>query len=671
MLPTQLRGMVTDTLGARLADRDAARFVGRSRELGRLESLLDPDPAASIVLLHGPGGVGKSALMREFARRARARGWTPLAVDARDLPPLADAVESALAVSFGVARPLVLLDSWERLGALDPWLRGDLLPRLPAQALIVLASRHRPGPAWLDGGWEHLVLDLPLGPMTAADADALLAARGVAEPARRAAALSWGCGSPLALVLAADAGGEAADLTDGPPAVIDNLLPRLLGSQPEGEQRNILAVAALARVTTADLLARVLPETDGGRAFGWLARHPSAEPLRDGVMLHDLVGQVLRADLRRRSPELERDLRRRLVDALYADSVSTGLLRMTLDLQHLVQDPAIRWGFAWDTSGRYWVSAPRPDDMDRIAERGGQAAREWLRDAERYFAQAPELVTVVRDRDGEIAGYGISMTPATAPPFAAGDPVVGPRIRHAARYVPDGAAVICRQAVDLTRQLASPVTALLGVAGIIGSGLANPSAAYLPIPDSDAAAKAFSAACGGRVIAALTVQRSGVRVECHVLDYGPGGLLGFQRAAVYRELGLPPPGMSRPLTLAEVRDALRWYGSPARLTGSPLADGDGTPDVRARRARARIDEAVAHAFGASADDKLLRTVLSRGYLDPAPTHERAAAELNLSRSAYFRQLRAAVARVAGQLGAGPAEPGRYEGGTEAGSARGG
>jgi hypothetical protein len=152
----------------------------------------------------------------------------------------------------------------------------------------------------------------------------------------------------------------------------------------------------------------------------------------------------------------------------------------------------------------------------------------------------------------------------------------------------------------------------------------------------------------------LAVDHGGVRVECHVLDYGPGGLLAFQRAAVYRELGLaapPAPPAPPPVpTLDDVRRALRDYGTPALLAAGPLAPTDGTVNERAQRAQARIDAAVDDAFGSSEEDRRLREVLVRGYLDPAPTHELAAAALNLSRTAYFRRLRLAVERVGAQLG---------------------
>ncbi len=342
----------------------------------------------------------------------------------------------------------------------------------------------------------------------------------------------------------------------------------------------------------------------------------------------------MRADLRRRSPEIERDLRRRLVDALYARSAREGLLRLTLDLQHLVQDPAIRWGFSWDMSGRFHIDSPRAGDFEEIAARGGAVGRAWLEAARRYFEETPGRVTIVRDQDGAIAGYGVAATPANAPSFAADDPVLGPRLRHAAERVPGGAAVVLRQAVDLTRDRPSPVVGLIGMAAVTGSGLANPPRPTCRSSPADPAAMAFSAACGARPVAELLVEEAGVRVECHVLDYGPGGLLAFQRAAVYRELGLRPP------TLEAVREALRNYTSPPRLAASDLAPAAGSPAARAEAVRALIDQAVGEAFGDSPEEELMREVLIRGYIEPAGSQEEAARELNMSRTAYFRRLRA-------------------------------
>ncbi len=87
----------------------------------------------------------------------------------------------------------------------------------------------------------------------------------------------------------------------------------------------------------------------------------------------------------------------------------------------------------------------------------------------------------------------------------------------------------------------------------------------------------------------------------------------------------------------DVRDALRNYHRPAALSRSRLAVG---VDRRARAefVRAIIDEGIAEAFGDSPEQRLLRTVLERGYVDPRAKHERVAADLFLSRSSYFRRL---------------------------------
>ncbi len=155
------------------------------------------------------------------------------------------------------------------------------------------------------------------------------------------------------------------------------------------------------------------------------------------------------------------------------------------------------------------------------------------------------------------------------------------------------------------------------------------------------------AACGARPIDELVVERAGVRVECHNLDYGPGGLLAFQHAAVYRELGLPPPATLP--TLEDVRQALRHLDTPALLARGPLAPANGTLDERAAAVRARIEQAVDEEFGESHEDRQLRTALVLAYLEPAASPEQAAAELDLSRAAYLRRLRAAVARVAAHI----------------------
>jgi len=151
----------------------------------------------------------------------------------------------------------------------------------------------------------------------------------------------------------------------------------------------------------------------------------------------------------------------------------------------------------------------------------------------------------------------------------------------------------------------------------------------------------------------LDIQLGAIRIECHRIDYGPGGLIAALRRVVYRELGLPPPAEPDDLRVdvEAVRDALRSFNVPSKLAQSPLA-GPGTVQERAESVRRRLIEAAEVAFGTSESEQLLRRVLVLGYLHPAQNHARAALDLSMSRASYFRRLKLASERLAEQLSAG-------------------
>jgi hypothetical protein len=279
-----------------------------------------------------------------------------------------------------------------------------------------------------------------------------------------------------------------------------------------------------------------------------------------------------------------------------------------------------------------------------LAERGHGG---WWPLLERFFDEAPARIGIARDQEDRLAGYLVSVTPRNAPSFAADDPLLGPWLAHAHSRSPSGNAVLWHDAVDLA-ECGSGVQAMLGVAGIMQSGLTNPRLAYLPIHPRLPEALEFARVLGARHVPELDLQLAGVQVECHLLDYGPGGLLGAQRDVVYAEVGLGPPHAPT-IDVEFVRQALRDLSVPSRLAASELASGDGLEE-RAESVRALLADATEHAFGETADELLSRRVLIRGYLDPAPSHEVAAKELNLSRAAYFRRLKMAVVRIAAHLG---------------------
>ncbi len=642
------------TLAARMVDRDRDRFVGRSAELRFLERCLDENPPANVVLVHGPSGIGKSTLLRELARRAELRGRETFFVEGRELPPMPDALEAMLAGARVSEQPVVLLDTYERMTALGGYLRRGLLPTLPEHALIVIAGRGAPDANWFAGGWEGVATELELKALDTVDALDLLASRGL-EDERAEMVVEWAEGSPLALALAADTAVADTDwMPDGgapTPEIVRSLIRRLVEAELTGVRLSALGVAAIARVTTVDLLQAVLPDCDAQEEYERLQTLTVTEPLGDGLTLHDLVRRALRADLRHRDQERERELRRRIVDHLY-ERARMGDPLVSIDMAHLIENSAIKWGFGWEGSVDYRIDDVRAGDADQVrALLEARSFDEWWRLVRRFFSEAPERVAIARDRDDQLVGFMVCMSPATAPEFALEDPLVGPWIAHARTDARLGDSVLWHSSVDFTHDRRGRVQAMLGMAGVLRSGIANPRFAYMPINPANPDALTFARALGAEHLAELDLEVGARRIECHRIDYGPGGLVAAQRAVVYAELGLaaPRPIDGEPkLEFEAVREALRNFRVPHELARSPLARGAGA-DERAESVRELLREAAERAFGDNENEKLLRRVLIRGYIEPAPSHEQAAIDLSLSRAAYFRRLRAAAERVAEYL----------------------
>ena len=649
------------TLGQRLASRDRQRFVGRAPELEFFDSLLVDDPPASVVLIHGPGGMGKSTLLREVGRRAESRGRSPRLVDARELAPVPGELEQALDGVDADTLPLVMFDTYERMTAAGTYLRQRLLPSLPERSLVILAGRNPPEPEWFQGGWEQLTVEYELKGMPDEDALRLLQDRGIEDKALALELCAWSEGSPLALTLAADAArsGGSWDPTriEDRPELVRGLIRHLATTELDGGNRDVVAVAAIARTTTRRLLDEVLPDVDAADAEAWLRSLSFAEFANGGVTLHDIVRRAVRADFRLREPEREKELRRRIADHLHARALR-GEPRLITDLAELVDNKAIRWGFGAEGTVDFRVDDVRQEDFELAEARTGrrEGAGEWWRIVKPLLEEAPEICVITRDRADEMVGLCIFVTPNAAPAAAERDPVLAPWLEHAREHFPDGNVLLWRDSLDLSAgeqgNISSRVLAIQNTAAILRSGLVNPRISYLPIDPENAAAAQFALNIGARHVPELDAVIGGKPHECHLLDHGPGGIIGGQRNTVYWELGLPTPepdkrpsGVAPSVTHDSVKALARHLDRPLELAASPLASGS-TPDERAESVRALFREAVDGAFGASADEQLLRTIAERGCLTRSVGHEALADELNVSRATYFRRLRQASERLA-------------------------
>ena len=278
----------------------------------------------------------------------------------------------------------------------------------------------------------------------------------------------------------------------------------------------------MARVTTPELLEAVQPGTDGHESYKWLADRSFVEPLADGVALHALVADSVRNALRERDPVGEGAIRRAIADHVYERALA-GQFSLSADLQHLVVDPEVRWGFSADIGSRYRIDTVRTGDIEYIGSLlHAVGLDEWWDVTSVFFRDHPEFVGVARDRDGGVGGYYVAVSPGNAPPAAESDVLLGPWLRYAREVLKTDSAVLAREAVDLTGELGE-ITALLGAGGVLGTGVVNPRYVFLPISPTVPAAGAFSEALGAKHVSELDVKAYGMDLACHIVDFGTSG----------------------------------------------------------------------------------------------------------------------------------------------------
>src|SRR5580692_6180382 len=168
-----------------------------------------------VIHLHGISGIGKSALISEFAAIWRSKKRTVLLLDGRTIEPTESGFQHELSRQLRIAKPalggivralskanrtvVIALDSYELLGLLDAWLRQVFLGRLGKNVRLILASRFAPAPQWTETAeWRGSFRSIELGPIDEIAALALLGSLGADETRSRAIA-KFAMGHPLAL----------------------------------------------------------------------------------------------------------------------------------------------------------------------------------------------------------------------------------------------------------------------------------------------------------------------------------------------------------------------------------------------------------------------------------------------------------------------------------------
>jgi AAA ATPase domain len=674
------------TVGNRLWQARRRRFVGRTAEIELFAgALAAPGESFTILFLHGPGGAGKSALLGELDEAARAAGWVTTWLDARTVPPNPAGFRSALAASLGAAdadaamaelrsggRRVLLLDTYELLEPLDDWVREQLLPDLPADALVVIAGRHPPSRWLADPGWRELLRVVSLRNLRPDDSFAYLRTEGVPEQLHdRLVRMSHG--HPLTLSILVEAVGRDSPLPAAlaeAPDLVRALLGRVVDEVPSARHRRALEVCAHLRFTTEELLRAALGP-DCHDMFAWLRTLSFVAEARQGICPHDVARDVLDADLRWRDPvgyaDLHRLLRRQLVERVRK---APGDPQRVADVAFLSRtDPVISGYFDLGGMRGAYIDEMRPDDTDAVLtmtrERQGE---EQVRYARFWLERQQDAFVIFRDVAGTPVGYGAYLALHRA---AENDLMADPGTRalweYAQRNGPPRAGeqvYAWRLAVDT--ELGGPRPTRMETLIRLYHGeqiLTRHDCAWDFVcvePDRDYYRPMYDH-YDFHLAPQSCFDIGGRPYDVYSHDWRRLGPEQWLELTTERELGAPvtpPTGASTELVLSEpefadaVRAALQDLHQFDRLAANPL--------TRSRLVRDRVGEqsaATLHDLVVRAADTLrrdprdesLHRVLDRTFLRPAPTQERAAEMLGLPFSTYRRHRNRAVDRIVSAL----------------------
>jgi hypothetical protein len=645
------------SVGERLSSARVQAFVGRDEELGRFAEALAGDPQAPFAFyLFGPGGIGKSTLLRRLADHARAAGRLLVELDGRFVSRDPAAFERAAGPFLDVAGTVLFVDSFEHCQWLEGWLWHRFLPRAADGALVVLGGRLAPQPQWTaDPAWAGLMHVTELEPFSDEQARTLLATAQV-RPELRERVLRFAGGNPLALSLAAAAGSTGCSTEEiwAPSAdVLRTLLVGLIGEVPSAAHRRALEVAAQAYSTSEELLTAVLPQEDAHLLFAWLRDLPFIESTHRGLHPHDAARETLAADLRWRAPNAFATMRRRLAEEylrLLREAPEERVWTVTDELFYLFREGEIVARLrTWSREDEVHDRPLHPDDLDVVLRMAEETEGPASADLVRYWVERqPQAFSVYRlVRTGRIVAFTARLAlPAPADPVdLATDPVVAAAWEHTDATAPVGPGEhigISRFSIYPERyQVPSRVIDLSSSRAQAESARARGRAYGFAVwRDADAWA--------ARVKGSLADTGARPRVGDHTY-----GLFGVDWRQVPVETWLRhfisatdvpapsgPPGLSRTAFDQAVREALtHWRDAAAfaacALTRTRLA-ADLTDPAEELRAllRRSIDDLARDPRGVRA-----REAVTAGYLSGAPTQEAAARRLGLPYGTYRRHLR--------------------------------
>src|SRR6478609_29311 len=396
-------------------------LAGRDAELGLVRQVTAPGGPV-VVYVHGPAGIGKTALISALDACLEDEGVRRLHIAAGAVEPTPTAIlmalgrvldhkagtvaELAAALANSKDFTVVMIDDVDTWRLAASWLREDLLPTLPASTRFVLAGNVPPPPAWSIEYGQYF-LDIKLAALARADSDAAVAAAGLsAEIAERIWRLSGG--HPLGLRMAIHAARTGSLGTARDAGELANAILRAIG---DSDLRRAVEACAIVRRANRALMSAIL-ETEEPIPLSLLEAVealPFATRDAEGIYIAEPVRRAIVDWMS--GVEAERYQRWRktaadwIVSRLRAAGRS-GRWRHMADLLHLLEQPSLRNAFFPPEEEAPPVEPARAQDFNQIFEiaelRNGPDERARIE----VWAQClPHRFSVARGSEGEVLAF--------------------------------------------------------------------------------------------------------------------------------------------------------------------------------------------------------------------------------------------------------------------------
>lgn len=293
-------------------ERKAKETDSKAFKLGKAASKGIVETAASIIPVVGPlvaalAGMGTEAFV-DWLRGFLSKPEIDLYLD--PVKPLTDDFLADVAKAAARRRLVLMLDTYERMDALDEWMR-DWVKALHSNVLVVIAGRTFPGASW-ERAWPSWMAQAQveeLDPLIEDDLSTLvrryykMIRDEDPEPAQVEAVVRFARGLPLVATTAARlwASYGVKEFQAVKAQVVADLVDRLLEGVP-GSLGRVVEAAATLRWFDRSVLRAMLDLDDA--QYKELRRFPFVRPVMMGKLaVHDVIREIIDENIKTQDPE--------------------------------------------------------------------------------------------------------------------------------------------------------------------------------------------------------------------------------------------------------------------------------------------------------------------------------------------------------------------------------